>query len=49
MVAGTVGQLPLAAVPKFTLFFLDLEGCFLENPVKRESSREGVHFLEHSW
>lgn len=27
---------------------LDWEGCFLENPVRRESSREGAHFQEHS-
>lgn len=28
--------------------FPNLEGCFLENPVKRESSREGVHFTAYN-
>lgn len=27
-----------------SFFFLDLEVCFLENPVKRENSREGGSF-----
>lgn len=36
---------PEQLVPKRILFFfLDLEVCFLENPVKRENSREGGSF-----
>lgn len=44
----SVVQLPWAAGAQAHTIFPDLEGCFFEHPVKRESSEERAHFLKHS-